>query len=163
MFVIDVSYSAVQSGMVATAARTILDSLERIPNKENRTRVAFITVDSALHFYSLNQEAGEPQMLIVSDLEDVFLPQPVDLLANLSENMDAIKGFLEKLPDMFKATACVTNALGSALQAAYKLVVGFSFLLDDTMAHMGPKVYQWWKNHLFAIDITQRWHGSSET
>lgn len=127
MFVIDVSYSAVQSGMVATAARTILDSLERIPNKENRTRVAFITVDSALHFYSLNQEAGEPQMLIVSDLEDVFLPQPVDLLANLSENMDAIKGFLEKLPDMFKATACVTNALGSALQAAYKLVVGFLF------------------------------------
>lgn len=116
--------------MVATAARTILDSLERIPNKEHRTRVAFITVDSSLHFYSLSEEASEPQMLVVSDLEDVFLPQPTQLLANLSENMEAIKGFLEKLPDMFKATACVTNALGSALQAAYKLVV-----CDDGMDH----------------------------
>ncbi|CDH49202.1 protein transporter sec24 [Lichtheimia corymbifera JMRC:FSU:9682] len=140
VFVIDVSYSAVQSGMVATAARTILDSLERIPNKEHRTRVAFITVDSSLHFYSLSEEAGEPQMLVVSDLEDVFLPQPTQLLANLSENMEAIKGFLEKLPEMFKATACVTNALGSALQAAYKLVCtngGKIVCLQSTLPNAG--------------------------
>ena len=65
VFVIDVSYSAIQSGMLATAARTILDSLDRLPNNESRTRVGIITVDSALHFYNLNGKLAEPQMLIV--------------------------------------------------------------------------------------------------
>lgn len=123
VFVIDVSYSAIQSGMVATAARTILDSLDRIPNEEKRTRVAFITVDSSLHFYNLNRNVSQPQMMVVSDLDDVFLPQPTDLLVNLSESLESIKSLLEKLPDMFKDTVNVHNALGSALRAAYKLVV----------------------------------------
>lgn len=130
IFVIDVSYSAIQSGMVATAARTILDSLERIPNEEKRTRVGFITVDSALHFYNLNNESAEPQMLVVSDLDDVFLPSPSDLLVNLSDNMEAVKSLLEKLPDMFKDTVNVSNALGSALQAAFKMVVRSKLLVE---------------------------------
>ncbi len=54
LFVIDVSFAAVQSGMVATAARAILDSLDSIPNSDGRTKMAFITVDSALHFYNFN-------------------------------------------------------------------------------------------------------------
>jgi anaerobic selenocysteine-containing dehydrogenase len=53
MFVIDVSYPAVQCGMVATAAATILESLDRIPNDEDRTKVGIITVDSSIHFYNL--------------------------------------------------------------------------------------------------------------
>lgn len=110
--------------MVATAARTILDSLERLPNKDDRTQVGFITVDSSIHFYNMNPELSEPQMLVVSDLEDVFLPQPTHLLANLTKSKELIQGFLEKLPDMFKDTANVNNALGSALQAAFKIVVG---------------------------------------
>lgn len=39
------------AGMVATAARTILESLDRIPNEDNRTRVSLIAVDSNLHFF----------------------------------------------------------------------------------------------------------------
>jgi len=40
--------------MVATAARTILSSLDSIPNYDNRTKIGFITYDSTLHFYNLN-------------------------------------------------------------------------------------------------------------
>lgn len=53
MFVIDVSYPAIQCGMVATAATTILETLDRIPNDEGRTKVGIITVDSSIHFYNL--------------------------------------------------------------------------------------------------------------
>ncbi|KAJ8657095.1 hypothetical protein O0I10_007175 [Lichtheimia ornata] len=140
VFVIDVSYSAIQSGMVATAARTILDSLERLPNKDDRTQVGFITVDSSIHFYNMNPELSEPQMLVVSDLEDVFLPQPTHLLANLTKSKELIQGFLEKLPDMFKDTANVNNALGSALQAAFKIVSPFGgkiVCLQSTLPNMG--------------------------
>lgn len=38
-------------GMVATAARTMLESLDRIPNDDDRTRISLIAVDSNLHFF----------------------------------------------------------------------------------------------------------------
>jgi protein transport protein SEC24 len=123
VFVIDVSYSAIQSGMLATATRTILDSLERLPNDENRTRVAIVTVDSSLHFYNLHPNLNQPQMLVVSDLDDVYLPSPSDLLVNLTESIETIKILLEKLPDMFKNSVNVNNALGTGLQAAFKMLV----------------------------------------
>ncbi|KAI9491941.1 hypothetical protein BDB00DRAFT_830368 [Zychaea mexicana] len=140
IFVIDVSYSAVQSGMVATAARTILDSLDRIPNDQRRTQVGFITVDSSLHFYNLNHTLSEPQMLVVSELEDVFLPTPSHLLVNLSDSRELVQAFLEKLPDMFKETANVNNALGTALQAAFKIVSPYGgkiVCLQSTLPNMG--------------------------
>ncbi|KAI8146864.1 hypothetical protein BJV82DRAFT_509103 [Fennellomyces sp. T-0311] len=140
IFIIDVSHSSIQSGMLATAARTILDSLDRIPNKDNRTRVGFITVDSSIHFYNLKSDVAEPQMLVVSDIDDVFAPLPDNMLANLNENMETIKALLEKLPDMFKDTVNVNNALGSALQAAYKLLCqqgGKIVCLQSTLPNTG--------------------------
>ncbi|TXT09172.1 hypothetical protein VHUM_02646 [Vanrija humicola] len=122
-FVIDVSQPAIQSGMVATAARSILESLDNIPNEDKRTKIAFIAVSTSLHFFSLpggpDQEAS---MLVVSDLSDVFLPQPVDLLVNLTESRPAIENLLGKLSEMFQDSHVVGNALGSGLQAAHELI-----------------------------------------
>ncbi|KAF9094767.1 COPII subunit [Mortierella sp. AD031] len=122
MIVIDVSYPAIQCGMVATAATTILESLDRIPNDEGRTKVGIITVDSSIHFYNLKSASGEPQMMVVSDLEEAFLPQPQDLLCNLSECRPALETLLNRMSDMFKDTQNVGSALGPALNSAYKLV-----------------------------------------
>ncbi|KND02225.1 uncharacterized protein SPPG_02707 [Spizellomyces punctatus DAOM BR117] len=122
LFVIDVSYAAVQSGMLATAARTILDTLDSVPNTDNRTKVGFITVDSALHFYNLSPNLAEPQMLVVSDLDDTFLPMPYDLLVSLTESRSVIEMLLQRIGDMFKNTQNVGNVLGRALQAAHKMI-----------------------------------------
>jgi len=62
-------------------------------------------------------------MLVVTDLEDIFLPSPDDLLANLFECRAVIDTLLSNITDMFKNTANPTNVLGSALQAAQKLMV----------------------------------------
>ncbi|EMR08401.1 hypothetical protein PNEG_03238 [Pneumocystis murina B123] len=122
VFLIDVSYTAVMSGMVATATRTILESLDRIPNRDQRTKVGFIGVDSALHFFSISNKDQEPSMLVVTDLNDLFLPQPADLLVNISECRKNIEILLEKFNDMFKNTQNVGNAMGPALKAARKLI-----------------------------------------
>lgn len=53
VFLIDVSHAAIQSGMVATATRTILENLDRIPNEENRTKVAIVAFDVSLYFFSM--------------------------------------------------------------------------------------------------------------
>jgi protein transport protein SEC24 len=62
-------------------------------------------------------------MLVVGDLDDIFLPKPSDLLVNLIEAKPAIESLLGRLSEMFKDTHNVASALGPALQAAFKLIV----------------------------------------
>ncbi|KAI9188184.1 COPII subunit [Blastocladiella emersonii ATCC 22665] len=125
IFVIDVSYTAVQTGMLHTVAQTLRESLDKLPNADNRTLVGFITVDSTLHFYNLGATLTEPQMLVVSDLDDVFLPLPEDLLVNLTESKPVIEALLERLPALHQTTQNVSNALGPALLAAHQLVAPY--------------------------------------
>lgn len=46
--------------MLATAARTILESLDRLPNEDGRTKVALIAVDTSLHFFCLPVSTSYP-------------------------------------------------------------------------------------------------------
>ena len=41
------------SGMVATATRTILENLDRIPDEDERTKIAIICYDVSLYFFSM--------------------------------------------------------------------------------------------------------------
>ncbi|KAI9331099.1 Sec23/Sec24 trunk domain-containing protein [Obelidium mucronatum] len=122
LFVIDVSFAAVQSGMVDTVAKSILEHLDDVPNSDGRTKVAFIAVDSSLHFFNLNSSLSEPQMLAVSDIEDAFLPLPEDLLVTLTESRPVIEKLLAGLPNMFRQTKNTQNCLGRALQIGFKLI-----------------------------------------
>lgn len=125
LFLFDVSYAAVTNGLLATSARCILESLDRIPNADRRTRVGFMAVDSSLHYFSIprdGSESNEPSMLVVSDLDEPFLPTPTDLLVNLSECRANVENFLEKLQSMFQDTQNAASAMGSALRAGHKLI-----------------------------------------
>lgn len=122
LFLIDVTYASVSSGLLATAARTILESLDRIPNADKRTRLGFIAVDSALHFFSLNRDSSEPSMLVVSDLDEPFLPIPGDLLVPLEERREGIENLLGKMQEMFVNNVQTQSCMGSALQSAHKLI-----------------------------------------
>lgn len=121
VFVMDVSYAAVSSGMLATAASAILSALDAMPNKDHRTKVAFLAYDAQLHFFQLVPGRTEPTLLVVSDLDHVFLPQPNDLLVNLTECRAGVETLLRGLPAMYAQAAATPSALGAALQAAFKL------------------------------------------
>ncbi|TFK72080.1 CPII coat sec24 protein [Pluteus cervinus] len=122
VFLIDVSHTAVQSGMVATATRTILENLERIPDEEGRTKVSIICYDTSLYFFSIAPGATDSTMLVVSDIEDVFLPKPSDLLVNLAEARTSLEGLLGRVHDMFQENSIIGSALSPALEAAFKLL-----------------------------------------
>jgi protein transport protein SEC24 len=62
-------------------------------------------------------------MLVVSDVDDVFLPKPNDLLLSLTEQRSQIETLLDRLPGMFAENQVVGSALGPALQAASKMMV----------------------------------------
>lgn len=121
-FIIDVSADAVASGMTSTVARTILESLDRIPNTHKTARVAILGVDSNLHFFRFREGLDEaPEMLIVSDLDEPFLPSPEGLLINLDENRKALEKLLMEFPSYFEGTANPHFALGPALRSGHRL------------------------------------------
>jgi protein transport protein SEC24 len=43
-------------------------------------------------------------MLVVTDIEAIYLPQPEDLLVNLSESMELVIALLDSLPSLFAKT-----------------------------------------------------------
>ncbi|EER18536.1 vesicle transport protein, putative, partial [Perkinsus marinus ATCC 50983] len=81
MFLLESTYQAVASGALASAAAAIKELVEKksFPGGE-RALVGVMTFDSSIHFYNLNSRLSQPQMLVVSDLEDPFLPLPDDIL-----------------------------------------------------------------------------------
>ncbi|XP_058853252.1 protein transport protein Sec24A-like isoform X2 [Acipenser ruthenus] len=121
LFVLDVSHNAVETGYLDTVCQSLLDSLSLLPG-DTRTKIGFITFDSTVHFYNLQEGLSQPQMLVVSDIEDIFIPTPDSLLVNLSECKELVQDLLKGLPQMFTRTLETQCALGPALQAAFKLL-----------------------------------------
>jgi protein transport protein SEC24 len=120
-FVIDVSYGSIASGMIKVLVDTIKSSLDKLQGA-SRTQVGFITYDSSVHFYSLKSSLKAPQMFVVSELDDVYLPIPDDLLVNLTDSRKVVDAFLDGLSHMFKGTRDVDTAFGPAINAAFKVV-----------------------------------------
>lgn len=64
-------------------------------------------------------------MMVVSDLDDIFVPLPDDLLVNLSESRSVVDAFLDSLPSMFEDNMNLESAFGPAVKAAFMVMVCF--------------------------------------
>lgn len=125
-FVLDVSQNAIRNGLLATTARTILESLDSLPNHDNRTRVAILCVDHALHYFSipLDEDSDNIQMLDVCDIDEPFNPKPDSLIAPLIESRNNIEKALNLIPEIFQENLIAKFALGPALKSAFRLISG---------------------------------------
>ena len=121
-FVIDVSSVSATSGMLQSCVNAIKASLDEIPGSP-RTQIGFITFDSTIHFYNLKSGLTSPQMHVISDVSDIILPLPEDLLVNLQESRHVVDALLDALPSMFSRSTTVNSCTGPALSAA-KAVIG---------------------------------------
>lgn len=135
VFVIDVSVQATSVGLLERTATVLRESLDRLPNEDGRTRVAFLAVDGALNYFQIplpkpeaelqegqEIEEEEPRQLVVSELNEPFLPCPSGLLVNLKECRPGIDKLLDQLPTLFAPTVQSSCALGSALKAALNMI-----------------------------------------
>jgi protein transport protein SEC24 len=138
LFVMDVSYNAIQSGMFEAAARGILNSVDDlIRNGGGRTQIGFITFDSSIHFYNLKSTLTQPQMLVVGELNESLLPLPTDLLVNLEESKQVVVALLNRFAGgMFSNTTNVESALGAALNAAGRVLGRIGGKLTVTLANL---------------------------
>ncbi|KAK1444160.1 SEC24-related protein [Babesia gibsoni] len=120
MLVIDVSVSAVNSGMLEVVCNTVS---ELVKNKElpgdQRTLLGIVTYDTSVHFYQMTGEEKNFNIMVVSDLEDLFMPLPGEIFLNVSESADDILRLLALLPTAWKNTNVAGSCMGSALRAAH--------------------------------------------
>jgi protein transport protein SEC24 len=121
IFLIDVSYDAVARGMLAAVAKTIGENLKKFAG-DKRTKIGFITYDHQLHFYNLNPALTQPQMMVVPEIDDVFLPCPTDLIVNLDDSMELVKALMASLPTLHANKTSQGSCLGSAMEVARVLL-----------------------------------------
>ncbi|KAJ7648771.1 hypothetical protein DFH06DRAFT_1270773 [Mycena polygramma] len=123
VFLLDVSQGAFISGMFLTAIHTISENLDNLPNDQLRTRVAILCYDVSLYFFSMPPGPdSEFEMLVVSDLEEAYLPRCEDILVNLSETRQSLNALLLRLPTLFANPGTSDSATGSALDSALALL-----------------------------------------
>lgn len=140
IFCLDVSRAAVETGYLKTFCDTMAEELDKLPG-DSRTQVAFITYDRSVHFYQMVEGASQPTQLNVSDIDDMFLPSPSDLLVNLQACRPLVEQLLESLSSMFEESHHTQSALGAALQAAYKMAAptgGRITLFQVGLPNVGP-------------------------
>lgn len=122
IFMIDVSYNSVKSGLV----QLICDKLKseiliNLPKEtgasESEIRVGFVTYHKELHFYNVKGSLAQPQMMVVSDLEDMFVPLVDGFLVKLSESEAVIDSLLSQIPQMFSESKETELVLGPVIQA----------------------------------------------
>ncbi|KAF8396200.1 hypothetical protein HHK36_017813 [Tetracentron sinense] len=89
---------------------------------------------SAARSGMLESSLTQPQMMVVSDLDDLFVPLPDDLLVNLSESRSVVDVFLDSLPSMFQDNVNMESAFGPALKAAFMVMsqLGGKLLIFQT-------------------------------
>jgi protein transport protein SEC24 len=80
-----------------------------------------------LWILSMQSSLTHPQMMVISDLDDVFVPFPDDLIVNLSESRSTVESFLDGLSSMFQGNMNEESAFGPALKAAFMVMVCFFF------------------------------------
>ena len=122
LFALEVTSSAVQSGLFAASCRVIQEQLDAIPNDDGRARVGLITFDQRINFYKMTPNEANAKVLVVADAGEPFLPACSDLLVNLSECRSQLDALLDQLPQMYSTSSKASSALGPVLQSAHMLL-----------------------------------------
>lgn len=60
--------------------------------------------------------------MVITDTENIFMPQPEDLLVNLQDSYDLVINLLDNLPNYFTKTTCPDSAFVAALQCANSII-----------------------------------------
>ena len=109
--------------MLDTICSSIRASIpDFIASVNNSTiNIGFVTFDQSIHFYQL-KENGSIKQMVVSEVDEIFLPVPSSLLINLVDNQQVVEDFLDVLPKTHKLTKNTETCTGNAISFASSLL-----------------------------------------
>ncbi|GMS95354.1 hypothetical protein PENTCL1PPCAC_17529 [Pristionchus entomophagus] len=140
LFMIDVSYNSMNSGMMQTICENLENLLENLPKEsgqeESDIHVGIAAFDQNVHFFDLS--TIQPSMMVVSDVDEMFVPIVDGLMLPLSQARPAIRSLLAEIPKLFDGNRVTNTILGPAVQAGLDALkcadrVGKVFVLTSTM------------------------------
>jgi protein transport protein SEC24 len=121
VFIIDVSYNTVKSGLVNLLCTEMKSIIKNLPIDAGQTKsnmkVGFITYNNTVHFYNVNPCLAQPQMMVVGDIQDVFMPLLDGFLCDVEESEAVIDSLMTQIPQMFADTRETETILAPAIQA----------------------------------------------
>uniref|UniRef100_A0A0A9W2S1 Protein transport protein Sec24C n=1 Tax=Lygus hesperus TaxID=30085 RepID=A0A0A9W2S1_LYGHE len=121
IFLIDVSYNNVKSGLVSLLCAQMKSFLYNLPKERGQEKsslkVGFITYNSSVHFYNMNPNLGQPQMLVVGDVHEMFMPLLDGFLVDVEQSEGLIDMLMQQIPTMFADTKETETILAPAIQA----------------------------------------------
>ncbi|TXT05981.1 hypothetical protein VHUM_03742 [Vanrija humicola] len=145
VFILDVSASTVQRGVVRTVCEGIRKALfGSKPAGAEETegddvdeevigageRVGFVTVGDGVGFWNVSAALDGPQLLVVPDLDDMYCPLAGGFLVDPAESRTQVEALLTLIPDMYErqpdGTAC---AIGAAIKGSL-----------DGLRHIGGQI-----------------------
>jgi len=129
LFLVDVSAEAVNRGFLDGFCQGILNALyggsnENVDGSESTVRIpqgakiGIVTFDKEMHFYNLSASLTAAQMLVMSDIEDPFLPFQEGLFVDPHEAKTVVTSLLTQLPAMFSQIKHPEPALLPTLNSA---------------------------------------------
>ncbi|KAM9835406.1 protein transport protein Sec24D isoform X2 [Syngnathus typhle] len=121
IFMIDVSYNNIKSGLVRLICdelKTLLDKLPREEGAESSAiKVGFVTYNKTLHFYNVKSSLSQPQMMVVSDMAEMYVPLPDGFLVDFQESRALVCNLLSQIPEMFTETNESETVFAPVIQA----------------------------------------------
>ncbi|KAI4132443.1 MAG: hypothetical protein LQ347_002573 [Umbilicaria vellea] len=137
LFLIDVGQEAVNRGWLEAFCEGIMNALysdedgatgdqnqdsNRAESKRRipmGSKVGFVSFDKDVHFYNCNAKLDQAQMLVMSDIDDPFVPLGSDgLFVDPYESKSIIASLLTRIPDLFSRIRSPEPALLPTLNAA---------------------------------------------
>ena len=134
LFLIDVSAESINKGFASGFCEGIISVLYENSEDSERnissggesgarrlppgSKIGLVTFDKEIHFYNLSHNLEKAQMMVMSDIEDPFLPLSEGLFVDPLESKDVITTLLTRIPHMFAEIKSPEPALLSTLNAA---------------------------------------------
>lgn len=95
--------------------------IKNLPIDQGQTRsnmkVGFITYNNSVHFYNIKSTLAQPQMMVVGDVHEMFMPLLDGFLADPEESEAVIDLLMEQIPKMYGDTRETETILLPAIQA----------------------------------------------
>ncbi|KAJ5174841.1 uncharacterized protein N7482_000718 [Penicillium canariense] len=132
LFLIDVSRESVHRGYLKGVCAGIAEALygedgeaDGSEGDESKARklpagakVGIVTYDKEVQFYNLTATLGQAQMMVMTDLEEPFVPLSEGLFVDPYESKSVITSLLDRIPAIFSHIKITESALLPTLNAA---------------------------------------------
>lgn len=88
----------------------------------SKMKVGFITYNNTVHFYNVKENLAQPQMMVVGDVHEMFMPLLDGFFCDANESGVVIDALMEQIPIMFGDTRETETILLPAIQAGLEAI-----------------------------------------